>query len=102
MPTTKPTSLIELQTDVWKSRAQAKLKWLERTLAEPARTPQESKHQSVWIQQALIAIRRAQDEIKYQLALMDVYTAHLGALEMTLMSASEERAREGGGSKRGE
>jgi len=88
--TTKP-SLLELQIDVWKSRAQAKQKWLERTLADAAKTPREAKRQGSWINQALDAVKRGQDEIKYKSALLDVYAAHLSALEMSLMAAAEHR-----------
>jgi hypothetical protein len=91
MPATTSTSLLDLQTDVWKTRAQAKQKWLERTLAEPARTPRDAKHQTMWIKQALNAVKQSQDEIKYQTALLDVYAAHLSALEMSLMAAAERR-----------
>jgi hypothetical protein len=88
-----PTSLLDLQIDVWKTRAQAKQKWLERTLAEPAKTPRDAKRQSAWIQEALQAVKRGQDEITYQSALLDVYAAHLSALEMSLMAGAEQRAR---------
>ena len=91
MPATTATSLLQMQTDVWKTRAQAKQKWLERTLAEPARTPRDAKRQTIWIKQALDAVKRGQDEIKYRTALLDVYAAHLSALEMSLMSAAERR-----------
>ena len=93
MPATTPSSLLELQIDVWKTRAQAKQKWLERTLAEPATTPRDAKRQNAWIQEALQAVKRGQDEIKYQSALLDVYAAHLSALEMSLMAGAEHRAR---------
>ena len=99
MPATTHTSLLELQTDVWKTRAQAKQKWLERTLAEPAKTPRDVKRQALWITQALQAVKRGQDEMKYQLALLDVYAAHLSALEMSLMAAAEQRASDVGAIK---
>ncbi|HUK32372.1 MAG TPA: hypothetical protein VLV86_00590 [Vicinamibacterales bacterium] len=92
MPATTQTSLLELQTDVWKSRAQAKQKWLERTLAEPANSPRDAKRQLSWITQALDAVKRGQAELKYQTALLDVYAEHLNALEMSLMAAAEKRA----------
>jgi len=93
VPGTTTTSLLEMQTDVWKTRAQAKLKWLERTLADPATTPRDAERQTVWIKQALHAVKRGQDELKYQAALLDVYAAHLGALEMSLIAAAEDRSR---------
>jgi len=102
MPVTKRTSWLELETDIWKSRAQAKQRWLELTLAEPAKSPREAEHQRAWIKQALQAVKRGQHDVKSQLALIDVYSAHLSALEMTLMSAEEARAGvEDAGSKRG-
>ena len=97
MPATIGTqSLLELQVDVWKTRAQAKQKWLERALAEPAKTARQAKHQDSWIKQALQTVRRGQNEIKYQSALLDVYAAHLSALEMSLISAAEKRRRSEG------
>jgi hypothetical protein len=92
MPVTTQTSLLDLQTDVWKTRALAKQKQLEHTLAEPARTPRDAKRQDMWIQQALNAVKRGQQELKYQTALLDIYAEHLNALEMSLTSASENRA----------
>jgi len=92
MPVTIPTSLLELQTDVWKTRAQAKQKWLERTLAEMPKTPRQATHQTTWINRALQTVKEGQDEIKFQSALLDVYAAHLSALEMSLMSAAERRS----------
>ena len=93
MSATTQASLLELQTDVWKTRAQSKQKWLERTLAESAKTPRELKHQTLWINQALDTVKREQEQMKYQSALLDVYAAHLNALEMSLMAAAEQRAR---------
>jgi len=93
MPATMQTSLLELQTDVWKTRALAKQKQLERTLAEPARSPQVAERQNMWIQQALTAVKRGQEELKYQTALLDVYAEHLSVLEMSLTAASEDRRR---------
>jgi len=93
MPATMQTSLLELQTDVWKTRALAKQKQLERTLAEPARSPQDAERQNMWIQQALTAVKRGQEELKYQTALLDVYAEHLSVLEMSLTAASEDRRR---------
>lgn len=83
-------SLLDLQTDLWKSRAVAKQKWLERTLAEPPRTHQDVTLRNTWISEALHAVKRAHLELKYQLALLDVYDAHLSALEMSLMSADHD------------
>lgn len=99
MPASTQTSLLELQTELWKTRALAKQKWLERTLAEPAKTPRGMKRQTIWIKQALQAVKRGQDEIKYQSALLDVYATHLSALEMTLMAAADQRARDVGAIK---
>lgn len=93
MPATTQTSLLELQTDVWKTRALAKQKQLERTLAEPAQSPRDAERQNMWIQQALNAVKRGQEELKYQTALLDVYAEHLSSLEMSLTAASEDRRR---------
>jgi hypothetical protein len=62
---------------------------LERTLAEPARNPREAERRALWINQALTAVKRGQDQVKHQAALMDAYAAHLSVLEMSLIAASE-------------
>jgi hypothetical protein len=91
------TPLLELQRQVWKARAQAKQKWLERSLAEPADTPQEAAQRLAWIKRALRTVKRGQAEIKHQTALMDAYAAHLSAIEMTLIGAAEEKSSVPGG-----
>jgi hypothetical protein len=91
MPVTAQPQLLELQSQVWKARAQAKQKWLERTLAEPAKNPRQAERRSTWINQALKAVKRGQDEVKYQAALMDAYAEHLSVLEMSLIAAAEQR-----------
>jgi hypothetical protein len=100
MPVTAQPQLLELQSQVWKARAQAKQKWLERTLAEPAKNPRDVERRSTWINQALKAVKRGQDEVKYQAALMDAYAEHLSVLEMSLIAAAEQRGAETGKAKR--
>jgi len=90
------TPLLETQTQLWKARAQAKQKWLERSLAEPPKNPQEAARRLAWIKRALGAVKRGQAEIRYHTALMDAYTEHLSVLEMTLMSAAEQNKSAGG------
>ena len=85
------TPLLKLETQLWKSRAEAKQKWLERALAQPVRNPRERARRTMWIKRALEAVQRGRDEIKYQAALMDAYAEHLTVLEMRLMQASEEK-----------
>jgi hypothetical protein len=46
----------------------------------------------MWINQALDAVKRGQDQVKHQAALMDAYAEHLSVLEMSLIAAAE-RAR---------
>ena len=95
MPPTAETQLLELERQVWKARAQAKQKWLERTLVEPARSPRQSERRAMWIDQALNVVKRRQEQVKHQSALMDAYAEHLNALEMTLMSAVERKSGAG-------
>jgi N-acetylglucosamine kinase-like BadF-type ATPase len=45
----------------------------------------------MWIKRALEAVKRSQDEIKHQTALMDAYAEHLSVLEMNLIQAAEEK-----------
>ena len=85
------TSLLELQTQLWKARAQAKQKWLEQSLAQPTRSPDEAAWRTTWIKRALKTVKRGQDELRYQAALMDAYAQHLSVLEMTLLAAGEEK-----------
>ena len=85
------TPLLKLETQLWKSRAEAKQKWLERALAQPVRNPRERERRTMWIKRALKAVKRSQNELKYQTALMDAYAEHLSVLEMNLIQATEEK-----------
>jgi hypothetical protein len=83
--------LFELQAQLWKARAQAKQKWLEWVLSEPADTPRAAARRAVWIKRALEAVRQGQAEIKYRAALSDASSEHLNVLEMILLSAAEQQ-----------
>ena len=83
--------LLKLESQLWKTRGQAKQKWLERALAQPVRNARERERRTIWIKRALEAVQRGQDDIKYQTALMDAYAEHLTVLEMRLIQASEEK-----------
>ena len=85
------TPYLELQKQLWKTRAQAKQKWLEQSLAQPTRTPDDAAWRLTWIKQALKMVKRAKVEIKYHAALMDAYTEHLTVLELTLLAAAEQK-----------
>jgi len=91
MPATIETPLLKLESQLWKARAQAKQKWLEHALAQPARTPREMSRRTMWIKRALEAVKRGQDEVRYQTALLDAYAEHLSVLEMNLLEAAEEK-----------
>jgi len=84
-------SVLESQRQTWKARGHAKEKWLERALAEPVSNPRDDEQRAMWIKRALEVVKCAQDEIRYEAALLDAYTAHLSALEMILMAASESK-----------
>ena len=84
-------SVLESQRQTWKARGHAKEKWLERALTEPAKNPRDDEKRAEWIRRALDAVKCAQDEIRYEAALLDAYTSHLSALEMILMAASESK-----------
>src|SRR5262245_32264034 len=90
MPATQ-TDLLELQTQVWKARAKARQKLLERTLAEPIRSPREAERRTQLIKRALMRVKRSQEEIKFKGALLDAYSGHLSVLEMSLLGASEQK-----------
>ena len=83
--------LLKLESQLWKSRAQAKQKWLQQALAQPVRTARDRERRTIWIKRALEAVKRGQEEVKYQTALMDAYAEHLTVLEMRLIQASEEK-----------
>ena len=85
------TPLLKLESQLWKSRAEAKQKYLERVLSQPVRNPRERERRTMWIKRALEAVQRGQDELKYQTALMDAYAEHLTVLEMRLIQATEEK-----------
>ena len=91
MASSVQTPLLELQTQLWRTRAQAKQKWLEQSLAQPIRTSEEAAWRMTWIKRALNMVKRGQTEIKYHAALMDAYTEHLSVLEMTLIAATEQK-----------
>jgi hypothetical protein len=97
------TPFLERQKQLWKTRAQAKQKRLEQSLAQPARTSDDAALRMTWIKQALNTVKRRQDEIKYHAALMDACTEHLSVLEMTLIAAAEQnRSTEAAASRSGE
>jgi len=102
MLATTHAPLLELQTQVWKTRAQAKQKWLERILAEPTKGPRDVERRKAWIDRALTLVRQEQEEVKYRAALLDAAAAHLNVLEMSLISAAEQRNEESGATKRRE
>jgi hypothetical protein len=91
MPSSTETPLLEMQTRLWKARAQAKQKWLERTLAEPIKSADDPAWRTAWIKRALNTVKRGQAQIRYQAALMDAYAEHLSVLEMTLIAAAEQK-----------
>jgi hypothetical protein len=86
------TPLLKLESQVWKARAQAKQKWLERVLAQPVQGPRERERRALWITRALKAVKRGQNELKYQTALIDAYAEHFSVLEMSLIQAAEEKS----------
>ena len=87
------TPLLELQTQLWKARAQAKQKWLEQSLAQAAKTSEEAAWRLTWIKRALNLVERGQEEIRYHTALMDAYKEHLNVIEMMLIAAAEQKRR---------
>jgi hypothetical protein len=83
--------LLKLESQLWKSRAQAKQKWLQQALAQPVRTARDRERRTIWIKRALEAVKRGQEEVKYQTALMDAYAEHLSVPEMSLIQAAEQK-----------
>jgi len=83
--------LLKLESQLWKSRAQAKQKWLQQALAQPVRAARDRERRTIWIKRALEAVKRGQEEVKYQTALMDAYAEHLSVLEMSLIQAAEQK-----------
>ena len=83
--------LIEIERRLWRARARAKQKRLELVLAEPARNAREKGRRARWIKEALETVKRGQEEVKYETALMDAYAEHLSVLEMTLLQAIEAK-----------
>ena len=92
MPASNETPELELQRGLWKARAQAKQKWLERTLAETTTGARQASRRMMWIKRTLNAVKRGQADVKYRAALMDAYAEHLSVLEMILMAAAEQKA----------
>jgi hypothetical protein len=88
---------LETRVEIWKARAQAKQRWLEQALSVPTTNRQQAARRKAWIKRALQVVKRAQSAIKYQTGLVDAYAQHLNALEMTLMSESEQKTNARGG-----
>ena len=82
---------LEKKAEIWKARAQAKQKWLEKALSEKTTNPQQAALRMAWIKRALSVVQRAQSTIRYQTGLVDAYAQHLNALEMTLMSEADQK-----------
>ena len=87
--TTTDSPMLKLDTELWKTRAAAKQQWLDNALAQPVRNSRDKERRLMWIKRALEAVKRAQDEIRYQTALVDAYAEHLTVLEMKLIQATE-------------
>ena len=87
------TPYLDLKKQLWKARAQAKQKWLEQSLAQPATSTDEAEWRTTWIKRALNMVKRGQAPIKQQAALMDAYTEHLSVLEMTVIAAAEQKRK---------
>ena len=85
------TSMLELQAQLWKARAQAKQKRLEQSLAKSTGSAGEAAYRTAWIARALKTVKRGQTQLKYQAALVDAYAQHLSVLEMTLLGAREQK-----------
>ena len=85
------TPSLEKKAEIWKARAQAKQKWLEKALAEKTTSPRQAALRMEWIKRALKVVQRAQSTIKYHTGLVDAYAQHLNALEMTLMSEADQK-----------
>ena len=85
------TPSLENKAEIWKARAEAKQKWLEKALAEKTTNPRQAALRTAWIKRALRVVQRAQSTIKYQTGLVDAYAQHLNALEMTLMSEADQK-----------
>jgi hypothetical protein len=85
-------SPLESYVHILKARAAAKQQRLERALAEPVTQPREQDRRTRWIKRALTVVKRSQEEIKQEAALLDAYAAHLSVLEMNLLAAAEQRA----------
>jgi|SRR5688572_14289840 hypothetical protein len=85
------TPSLERKAGIWKARAQAKQKWLEKALAAKTTSPRQAARRMAWIKRALKVVQRAQSTIRYQTGLVDAYAQHLNALEMTLMSEADPK-----------
>ena len=84
---------LDATAGIWKARALTKQKWLEQALAEPSTSPQQAARRMAWVKRALKMVKRAQTKVAYRTRLIDAYAQHLNALEMTLISASEQKTR---------
>jgi len=84
--------VLKLESQVWKARAQAKQKWLERTLAESTDNARDGARRVALVKRTLDAVRRRKIDVSYRAALMDAYAEHLSVMEMILLAASEQQS----------
>jgi hypothetical protein len=81
---------LELRVEVWKARSQAKQKWLEGTLSQPAKGPRRAARRLRWVRRTLRAVERRQAMVKARNALLNVYADHLSGVQRILSKAAEE------------
>lgn len=89
----RTSKVLETRVERLKRRARARQQWLERMLSAPAGSPPANQRRQDWITYALERIKRAQDDVALRAGVLDAYTEHLHVLEMTLMSAAEEKGK---------
>ena len=93
MPVARKSPVAESKVEKLKARARTKQQWLEKRLSTPPGSPEENLRRQHWIVDALHRVKRAKVRAMYRASLLDAYTQHLSTLELTLMSAAEEKSK---------
>ena len=82
--------LLELRVEIWKARSQAKRKWLEGTLSQPAKGPRAAARRLRLVKRALRTVERRQALVRARDALLNVYAEHLSGIQKILSKAADD------------
>jgi len=82
--------LLELRAEIWKARCQAKRKWLEGTLSQPAKGPRAAARRLRLVKRGLRVVERRLARVRARDALLNVYAEHLSGIQKILSKAAQD------------